>query len=79
MKTLLARAFAVVAGAVLFIGAFLVSVFLFAAAFAIALVFVGFFLWKTRHLRKQMRQRFEERDVIEGTVIPDPPKDRISR
>ncbi len=71
MKNFFARIIAIAAGAALFVGAFLVSVVFFAVAFAIALVFVGFFLWKTRHLRRQMRQRFDQGDVIEGTVIRD--------
>jgi predicted membrane protein len=71
VKNFLARIIAIAAGAALFVGAFLVSVVFFAVAFAVALVFVGFILWKTRHLRRQMRQRFDQGDVIEGTVIRD--------
>lgn len=74
MKNFLVRALAVIASAALFVGAFVISIFFFAAAFAIALVFLGFFLWKTRHVRRQMRQRFDDGDIIEGTVIPDSPK-----
>jgi predicted PurR-regulated permease PerM len=79
VKYFFARAIAVIAGTALFVGAFVLSIFFFAAAFAIALVFLGFFLWKTRHLRRQMRQRFDQRDVVEGTVITDPPKGDLRR
>jgi predicted membrane protein len=79
VKNFFTRAIAAVIGVALFIGAFLISVVFFAAVFAIAGVFAGYLLWKTRHLRKQMRQRSAQRDVIEGSVIevaviPDPPK-----
>jgi hypothetical protein len=79
VKNFFARAIAAVVGVALFIGAFLISVVFFAAVFAIAGVLAGYLLWKTRRVRKQMRQRSAQRDVIEGTVIegaviPAPPK-----
>lgn len=68
---------AVVAGATLFTGAFLVSVVFFVVALAVGVVFGGWLLWRTRHLRKQMRDQAgqwsasppDQREVIEGTVI----------
>jgi uncharacterized membrane protein len=69
VRNLLARAVAIVTGAALFVGALVVSVAFFAVALAVAVVFGGYFLWKTRHLRRQVWQRSGERDVIEGTVI----------
>lgn len=69
MKNLLARVAAFAAGAVLFVGAFLLSVVLFAVVFAAFLVIGGYFFWRTRHLRRQMQQRHEGREVIEGTVV----------
>jgi membrane protein implicated in regulation of membrane protease activity len=79
VKNFFARAVAAVVGVALLVGAFLISVVFFAAVFAIAGVLAGYLLWKTRHLRKEMRQRSAQRDVIEGrviegTVIPEPPK-----
>lgn len=58
-----------IAGAALFVGALVVSVVFFAVVLAVGLGLGGYFFWKTRHLRKQMRQRSDEGDVIEGTVI----------
>ena len=69
MKNLLTRILAVVIGLALFVGAFLFSVVLFAAAFAVGVLVWGYVLWKTRHLRRQAPQRMDDRDVIEGTVI----------
>ncbi|MEO6184907.1 MAG: hypothetical protein ABIP38_04550 [Steroidobacteraceae bacterium] len=60
---------ATVLGAALVAGAFVVSIVFFAVALAVALVVVGYLWWKTRHLRKQMRQRVDGRDIIEGEVI----------
>ena len=69
VRNLVARIITIITGAVLFAGAFVVSVVFFAVILAVAVVLGGYFLWKTRHLRKQMRQQYGERDVIEGTVI----------
>lgn len=69
MKNILARIAAFTVGVVLFVGAFLVSVVFFAVALAAFLVLGGYFLWRTRHLRRQMQQRHEGREIIEGTVV----------
>jgi membrane protein implicated in regulation of membrane protease activity len=69
VRNLVARIITIVTGAVLFAGAFVVSVVFFAVILAVAVVLGSYFLWKTRDLRKQMRQQSGERDVIEGTVI----------
>jgi membrane protein implicated in regulation of membrane protease activity len=69
VRNLVARTITIITGAVLFVGAFVVSVVFFAVILAVAVVLGSYFLWKTRHLRKQMRQQYAERDVIEGTVI----------
>ncbi|MET0281501.1 MAG: hypothetical protein ABW278_10320 [Steroidobacteraceae bacterium] len=81
VQTLLARAIALIAGAALLVGAFFVSVAFFAVAFAVGLCALAVFLWKTRHLRRQIRERMRDQgpdprswpppagDVIEGTVI----------
>jgi predicted membrane protein len=69
MRNFFATAVAIITGAVLVAGAFVISVVFFAIILAIGLVLGGYLFWKTRHLRKQMRQQNGERDVIEGTVI----------
>jgi predicted membrane protein len=69
VKDLLRKVAAILLGAALVAGAFVVSIVFFAAVFAIALVFAGYLWWKTRQLRKQMRQRVDQSDVIEGTVL----------
>lgn len=69
MRNLFARVIAIIAGAALFVGAFVISIAFFAVALAIGLIVGGYFFWKTRHLRKQARQPYDDRDVIEGTVI----------
>ena len=55
--------------------AFTISLLVFAAVAAIALVVVGYLWWKTRALRKQMREHPPGGRVIEGEVIPDPAPD----
>ncbi len=81
LQTILARALALIVGAALLVGGFVISVAFFAVAFAVALCGIGLFLWKTRHLRRQIREQMREQrpdarhwppaagDVIEGTVI----------
>lgn len=57
------------AGAVMLIVAFTVSLLVFATVAAIALVIVVYLWWKTRTLRKQMREHPPGGRVIEGEVI----------
>jgi membrane protein implicated in regulation of membrane protease activity len=81
-KSLMAKTAAVVVGGVMLAGAFLVSLAFFAFALAVALVLGGYLWWKTRELRKQIREQFHgpahmqdsqragsSGDVIEGVVI----------
>ena len=80
---LLARVLATVAAAGLFVLAFMMSAFVLAGALALGLVAWGWFWWKTRAvrraLREQMRnappgsQAWEGREItiIEGEVIRD--------
>ena len=57
------------AAVVLLVGAFVVSVFVFAIV-ATAVLLVGSYLWwKTRELRRQLRAQKER--VIEGEVVRD--------
>jgi len=66
---LLVKAAIVLGTGVVFVSAIAVSLALFAIALASLCVFGGYFWWKTRHIRKQLRTRFEDDDVIEGVVI----------
>ncbi|MGH8178332.1 MAG: hypothetical protein ACREV5_18905 [Steroidobacter sp.] len=71
VQGLVVRVLAVAAGAVLLLGAIAVSIVLFAVALTGVLAFGGYFWWKTRDLRKQMRARMADGDVIEGEVVRD--------
>jgi Flp pilus assembly protein TadB len=66
-------------GAVFLIAAFMVSVVVFAIALAGALVIAGYLWWKTRALRRQMRERRPAGRVIEGEVIRDEGSDQAHR
>jgi membrane protein implicated in regulation of membrane protease activity len=72
---LLFRIVAFTLGAALVAAALVVSVVFFAVALGVAVVVGGYLFWRTRHVRKQMRQHFAgrdiiaERDIIEGTVL----------
>lgn len=68
---LLGRLIAFAIGALLLIAAFMVSVVVFAIALAGALVIGGYLWWKTRELRRQMRERPPGGHVIEGEAIRD--------
>ena len=79
---LLTRIVATIAAVGLFALAFTVSVFVLAGALALGAVAWGWFMWKTRALRRDLRaqmetmQRTGEREVtiIEGEVIRDDEK-----
>lgn len=58
--SLVGRIFAAIAGMLLLAGAFVFSVFLFAALAVIGMALWGFLWWKTRDLRKQMRAQMEQ-------------------
>jgi membrane protein implicated in regulation of membrane protease activity len=68
---LLGRLIAFAVGAALLIVAFMVSMVVFAIALAGALVIGGYLWWKTRELRRRMRERPPGGHVIEGEVIRD--------
>lgn len=68
---LLGKLLAFAIGAVFLIVAFMVSMVVFAIALAGALVIGGYLWWKTRELRRQMRERPPGGHVIEGEVIRD--------
>jgi predicted membrane protein len=72
---------AVVGAAVVLMSAIAISFVLFAIAIACLLVFGGYLWWKTRHVRKQMREHFEREGggVIEGVVIREPNDRQVDR
>jgi len=69
MRNFLTRAFAIIVATALFVGALVVSVMFFAVVLAVGVVVGTYLVWKTRRVRRQMQQRYDDRDVIEGTVI----------
>jgi len=60
---------AAVIGGGLFVLALMFSVVLFAVVVTVGLVAWGYLWWKTRNLRKQMRDNPPDGLVIEGVVI----------
>lgn len=80
---LFARILATVAAAGLFVLAFMMSVFVLAGALALGLVAWGWFWWKTRAVRRELREQMRnappgspvsggrEITIIEGEVIRD--------
>jgi hypothetical protein len=87
-KSFVGKAAAVLVGGVLLASAFVLSLAFFAVALTVALVFIGYVWWKTRGLRKQMREHIQSetranpqhdaavsRDVIEGVVLSSSTRD----
>lgn len=68
---LLGRLLTIAAGAVLMVAAFMFSLLVFAVALAGGLLVGGYLWWKTRELRRQMREQPPEGRVIEGEAIRD--------
>ena len=69
---LIGKILATLVSAVVLVVAFMVSLLVFAVVAAIALVIVGYLWWKTRALRKQMREHTPGGRVIEGEVTQHP-------
>jgi nicotinamide riboside transporter PnuC len=71
----LGQIFALVAGLILLVLGFMFSVMLLAVFVAVGLTLGAWFFWKTRHLRKAMREAAAMRnppadgDVIEGEAV----------
>lgn len=71
----LGQIFALLAGVILLVLGFMFSVVLLAVFVAFGLMLGGWFFWKTRHLRKAMREAGPMRnpsaggDVIEGEAV----------
>lgn len=63
------------AGAVLLVAAFMVSLLVFAVVLTVGLLAWGYLWWKTRELRRQMRERQPGGRIIEGNVIRDVERD----
>jgi Flp pilus assembly protein TadB len=53
--------------------AFMLSLLVFVFVAAIGLLLGGYLWWKTRELRKQMRERPQGGRIIEGEVVRDSP------
>lgn len=68
---LVGKVLAVLAGLVLVAVGLLFSVVVFAILVSVGLVAWGYLWWKTRELRKQMRERPAGGHLIEGEVIRD--------
>lgn len=68
---MLGKLVALVAGTALLVLAFVFSVVLLAALVTGGLVLFGYFWWKTRALRKRLRENPPGGHVIEGEVIGD--------
>ena len=80
-KNFMAKSAAIVMGGVLLASAFLISLAFFIVALAVVLVLGGYLWWKTRELRRQVREQLREQnitrhahntppgDVIDGVVI----------
>ncbi|MBL8540572.1 MAG: hypothetical protein JNK68_09385 [Betaproteobacteria bacterium] len=64
-----ARLAAFAIGAMLLAAALMVSAVVFAIALAAAVVLGAYFWWKTRALRRRMRERPPGGHVIEGEVV----------
>lgn len=82
--SLLGRILGIAAGAVLLVAALMFSVVVFAFALAAGLLVWGWLWWKTREVRRQMREQMEAQRmgeappggrVIEGEVIRDEERD----
>jgi len=73
-KNLASKAFVVLGGALVLASAFAISLVFLAIALAVVLTFGGYLWWKTRELRRQVRERMRAQSepagrIIEGEVI----------
>ena len=68
---LMGKILTTVASAAVLVIAFMLSLLVFAVVAAIGLMVGGYLWWKTRELRKQMRDRPQDGRIIEGEVIRD--------
>jgi UPF0716 family protein affecting phage T7 exclusion len=68
-SSLLTRILATVAGMILLVVGFMFSLVLLAVIAVAGLVALGWFWWKTRELRKTMKQHPADGHVIDGEAI----------
>lgn len=80
-KSFVTKTAAVVVGGLMLAGAFVISLAFFAVAIAVVFVVGGYLWWKTRDLRRQIREQMRGQDiarpaqhaasgdVIEGVVL----------
>jgi len=68
---LLSKFLTAVASTSVLVVAFMLSLLIFAAVVAVALLVGGFLWWNTRTVRRQMRERPRGGRVIDGEVIRD--------
>ena len=68
---LLAKVLGVFVGAVALVLAFMFSVVALAVVSVIVLIIIGYLWWKTRDLRRQLRERPPGGRVIDGDAIHD--------
>ena len=73
-KDLASKALIVIGGGLILGSAFAISLVVLAIALVVVLTFGGYLWWKTRELRRQMRERMQAQsepagEVIEGEVI----------
>jgi hypothetical protein len=85
LSGLIGKVLAFAAGALFLIGAFMLSLLLFAVVVSVGLVVWGYLWWRTRELRKLVGERLRTADttwprdgasVIEGDFVREPERDR---
>lgn len=67
----LGKVLTLIVGAAVLVAGFMLSMVVFALLAALALVAWGYLWWRTRDLRRELRQRPPGGRVIEGEVIRD--------
>lgn len=60
----------VILGAVAVVGAVLFSVVILAVALAVGAVLVGYFWWRTRHVRRQLREHAARQQAAQAAAAP---------
>jgi len=77
-NSLLAKALTAVASIIVLMVAFIVSFVIFAAVAGFALLAGAYIWWRTRALRRHLREYPPGGRVIEGQVVSDDPARRIN-
>jgi hypothetical protein len=76
-NSLLAKALTAVVSVIVLMVAFIVSFVIFAAVASLALLAGVYIWWKTRALRRHLREHPPGGRIIEGQVVSDDPSRRI--